>query len=52
MSGAAGRIGFTAVHPDLQEAVDFHHAIIAEGSTEEQAHVLTEKYAGLVAGLQ
>jgi MoxR-like ATPase len=32
MSGAAGRVGFTAVHPDLQEAVDFHHAIIAEGS--------------------
>ncbi|MBC8076780.1 MAG: mannose-1-phosphate guanyltransferase [Chloroflexales bacterium] len=26
--------------------------IIAEGSTQEQAHVLTQKYAGLVAGLQ
>jgi mannose-1-phosphate guanylyltransferase/phosphomannomutase len=29
----------------------FFH-IIAEGSTEEQARVLTEKYAGLVTGLQ
>jgi mannose-1-phosphate guanylyltransferase/phosphomannomutase len=26
--------------------------IIAEGSTQEQAHILTQKYAGLVAGLQ
>lgn len=26
--------------------------IIAEGSSQEQAHVLTQKYAGLVAGLQ
>src|SRR2546425_1754388 len=31
-STAEGRVGFTAVHPDLQEAVDFHRAIIAEGS--------------------
>jgi MoxR-like ATPase len=31
-SGAAGKVGFTAVHPDLQEAIDFHNAIIAEGS--------------------
>lgn len=29
----------------------FFH-IIAEGSSDEQAHVLTEKYAGLVTGLQ
>ena len=29
----------------------FFH-IIAEGSSEEQARVLTEKYAGLVTGLQ
>ncbi|MBC8163040.1 MAG: mannose-1-phosphate guanyltransferase [Roseiflexaceae bacterium] len=29
----------------------FFH-VIAEGTTEDQAHVLTEKYAGLVAGLQ
>jgi Nucleoside-diphosphate-sugar pyrophosphorylase involved in lipopolysaccharide biosynthesis/translation initiation factor 2B, gamma/epsilon subunits (eIF-2Bgamma/eIF-2Bepsilon) len=26
--------------------------IIAEGSSQEQAHILTQKYAGLVAGLQ
>ncbi len=29
----------------------FFH-VIAEGTSEDQAHVLTEKYAGLVAGLQ
>jgi mannose-1-phosphate guanylyltransferase/phosphomannomutase len=29
----------------------FFH-IIAEGSSDEQAHILTEKYAGLVTGLQ
>src|SRR5258706_16120635 len=29
---AEGRVGFTAVHPELVDAIEFHRAIIAEGS--------------------
>ena len=42
-------VGGVLILPD-PDGPFFH--VIAEGSSDEQARILTEKYAGLVTGLQ